>query len=364
MAEISTPSTKVQLPLSLESIDAEWLTEALRAGGHAEARVVGVAVEPLAFTGATTDMARIRLTYDASGKPGPRSAIVKLRGQDELRVQMDTVMSLFSREATFYSELADDVPVRTPAALCVGDGHEHPLVLEDLGHLRLGDQAEGLAVADATATLAALAEMHARYWDFPQGAAAWLNRPTEPMFKQIITQLVSSGAPALAERFADTVPRTVLDQVVTAAPRWGEILDILAQGPNTLVHNDCRLDNLFFEDDGTPVFVDWQIVACTRGIRDVSNLLAGSMDSDDLASSWEGLLRGYHARLLDGGVRDYTFDNCVLDYRRNIVWALGQGLSLLGSLGGGDARGVGERIVRRALPHIVELESFDALDIG
>jgi Ecdysteroid kinase-like family len=364
LAEIASTPAQIPPPASLEGIDAAWLTQALRAAGQTQAAVAGIAVESLAFTGATTDMARIRLTYQPSGRPGPRSAIVKLRGRDELRTQMDAVMSLFAREASFYSELAAQVPVRTPAAWCVGDGNEHPLVLEDLGHLRLGDQSEGLSTVDAAAILDALAAMHARFWDFPDGAAAWLNRPTEPMFQQIITQLVSSGASALAERFADLVPQVVLDQAISAAPRWGEILQLLARGPNTLVHNDCRLDNLFFEPDGTPVFVDWQLVACTRGIRDVSNLLAGSMDSEDLASSWEGLLRGYHARLCDGGVRDYPFDECVLDYRRNVVWALGQGMALLGSLGGGDGRGVGARIIRRALPHIAELKSFDALDIN
>lgn len=365
MAEtVSTPAAG-QSPADpkgpFDDIDIGWLTEALRTGGHTEAAVVSVTVEPLVFTGATTDMSRIRLGYDGAGRPGPASAIVKLRGRDELRTQMDAVMNLFGREATFYSELAPQVPVRTPVALCVGDGNENPLVLEDLGDLRLGDQAQGLSKADASATVTALAAMHAKFWEFGDGVPSWLNNPTDPMFKAIIAQLVDSGTPALAERFGDMMPASVLDQIVTAAPRWGELLEIMAVGPNTLVHNDCRLDNLFFEVDGTPVFVDWQITACTRGIRDVSNLLAGSMEADDLAAHWEDLLRGYHEGLLAGGVRDYSFDDCVLDYRRNIVWALGQGLSLLGSLGGNDSRGVGDQIIRRALPHIIELDSFAAL---
>jgi hypothetical protein len=365
LTETASTSGNERQPSSLDEINRDWLTKALRSGGHTEAVITEITSEPLVFTGATTDMARIVLTYAPGTAPGPRSAIVKLRGRDELRMRMDAVMNLFAREASFYSDLASDVPLRVPSALCVGDGDEHPLVLEDLGHLRLGDQVTGLSVADAAATLDALAAMHARFWNFPdQPPPVWLNRPTEPTFKQIIAQLVSSGATALTERFADTFPHAVLEQVSAAAPRWGDILEILALGPNTLVHNDCRLDNLFFEPDGTPVFVDWQLVACTRGIRDVSNLLAGSMDADDLSSSWESLLRDYHTRLCDEGVRDYTFGDCVLDYRRNIVWALGQGMALLGSLGGGDGRGVGQRIITRALPHIVELKSFDALGIS
>jgi Ecdysteroid kinase-like family len=345
----------------LADIDAVWLDGALRADAPAMSRVVEVSAEALTFTGATTDMARLRITYDASGQPGPASVIAKVRGRDDLRRQMDAVMGLFSREARFYGELAASVPIRTPRALALGDGDEHPLVLEDLGHLRLGDQSQGLSAADAEATLDALADLHAKYWDSAAIAASWLNRPTQPTFKQILVQFVESGAPTLAQRYDGEVPDDVLGRVIAAAPRWDDVLEILSQGPKTLVHNDCRLDNLFFEPEGTPVFVDWQLVASTRGSQDVGNLLAGSVEAADLSGSWERLLRRYHDRLVARGVRGYSFDECVLHYRQNIVWALGQGMALLGSLSAGDERGVGDRIVRRALPHIAELESFEAL---
>lgn len=364
MVESASTAKKQQVSGQFQAIAIAWLTDELRGRGWTEAAVVHFQIEPLVFTGATTDIARIRLRYADAGTPGPASAIVKMRGRDQLRVQMDATMRLFEREARFYSEFASRVPVRTPMALGVGDGDATPLMLADLGDLRLGNQIEGLSPADAEKIVEALAAMHSRFWEFPGGAPAWLNRPVDPTFKHIIAQLVDSGATALAQRFAGIFPAAVIDQVVAIAPRWSELLDMLARGPNTLVHNDCRLDNLFFEPDGTPVFVDWQLVASTRGIRDVSNLLAGSMESADLAESWERLLRRYHDCLLDGGVTGYCFDDCVLDYRRNIFWALGQGMALLGALGGGDDRGVGDRIIRRALPHIVDLESFAALGIS
>jgi hypothetical protein len=87
------------------------------------------------------------------------------------------------------------------------------------------------------------------------------------------------------------------------------------------------------------------------------------MEPADLSTHWRDLLGRYHERLLARGVKNYGFDECTLHYRQNIAWALGQGLALLGPLRGGDARGVGARIIRRALPHMQELESFDALEM-
>jgi hypothetical protein len=345
---------------SLAAIDPAWLDRVLRDGGHSEAKVVSVDAEALTFTGATTDMARLRVGYAGSGRPGPASMVAKIRGTDELRKRMDSVMGLFAREARFYADLAARVPIRTPTAWCVGDGDTTPLLLEDLGALRLGDQSLGLSVADAEAALDALADMHAAFWESPELEADWLTRPTEGAFREMVAGLMVSGLPALAA-YEGRLPARVLAQVPEDPGRYQEFIGRMGEGPHTLVHNDCRLDNLFFAEDGIPVFVDWQIPANTRASQDVGNLLAGSMAAEDLSAHWESLLRRYHDRLVAGGVRGYSFDECVLHYRQNIVWALGQGLALLGALGTNDARGVGDKIVVRSLSHIAELDSFAAL---
>ena len=344
---------------SLSSVDADWLDDALRTGGHSEARVISVQAESLAFAGATTDMARLRISYDDSGEPGPASVVVKIRGKDELRQQMDSVMGLYGREARFYSEYAERVPIRAPQAFAIGDGDTTPLVLEDLGGLRLGDQNEGLSVADAERVLDVLADMHAAFWQSQELSADWLARPASGDLKQLIAQIMLTGAPVLAERYAGKFPDELLAQVPDTPEQWSRIFDRFDQGPHTLVHNDCRLDNMFFDEDGSPVFVDWQFLSDARASQDVGNLLGGSMEADDLSEHWQALLRRYHDRLVAKGVSGYSFDECVLHYRQHVVWALGQGMSLLGALG--DERGVGDSIILRALPHVAELGSFEAL---
>jgi aminoglycoside phosphotransferase (APT) family kinase protein len=139
------------------------------------------------------------------------------------------------------------------------------------------------------------------------------------------------------------------------------VLARCADGPQTLVHSDVRLDNLFFASDGAPVFIDWQLLSRTRGTQDVGNLLAGSMESGDLAANWERLLRRYHDRLVAGGVSGYSFDECVEHYRVNVIYPLGAGMALIGMMDIGDGRGLGDAIVVRCLKHIADLDSFGAL---
>jgi hypothetical protein len=243
----------------------------------------------------------------------------------------------------------------------IGDGDDTPLLLEDLGGLRLGNQMEGMRIADAEAMMDTLGDLHAHFWEAPGLAEPWLASPATGVFAGMIAQLVASGAPALAERYSGTASSAVLSAVVDAAPNWGDALTKCAAGPQTLVHNDCRLDNLFFAEDGTPCLIDWQIAARTRGAQDVGNLLAGSVNSDELAIHWQALLARYHERLIARGVKGYSFDQCIEHYRVNILYPLGAGMALIGAMDIGDGRGLGDVIVTRCLKHIAALDSFAAL---
>lgn len=349
------------MPARLKGLDAAWFTEILRAGEYPQSTVTQAVMEPLAFTGAVADLARFRLEYAPDSASGPASVIAKIRGSDERRVGMDAVMGLYPREARFYAELADHVPLRTPRCYYIGDGSNTPLLLEDLKDLRIGDQVAGLTPADAEKLMDALADLHAAYWGSSQIEADWLASPATGPFAEMIVQLVGSGMETLRERYRGRVEAGILDAVSALAPRWGEVLTRCADGPQTLAHNDCRLDNIFFDHDGTPVFFDWQIVARTRGTQDVGNLLAGSMNSDDLSRHWQTLLRRYHARLCANGVTGYGWDDCLQHYRQNILYPLGAGIALLGHLDIGDNRGLGDAIILRALHHGAELDAFSSI---
>lgn len=174
--------------------------------------------------------------------------------------------------------------------------------------------------------------------------------------------MVRSGAPLLRERYADRAPSGAIDAVERLASRWLDVLHACAEGPGTVIHNDCRLDNVFFDTDGSPIFLDWQMIGVSRGTQDVGNLLAGSMNLEDLRQHWERLLRRYHDRLGEHGVHDYTWQECVAHYRQTILYPLGQGIALIGALAQADGRGLADAALLRALTHCHDLNSFDTVD--
>ncbi|MGH3376371.1 MAG: phosphotransferase, partial [Actinoallomurus sp.] len=164
-------------------------------------------------------------------------------------------------------------------------------------------------------------------------------------------------------RYAGRVPAGVLGAIEEVAPDWAMVLNRCAEGPQTFVHNDFRLDNIFFRPDGEPVVIDWQLAGRCRGTQDLAYLLSGSMATDDLRQCWDVLLCRYHARLTAAGVGGYDLEECRFHYRQSLLYTLAPGIAMLGQmqLQGGDARGLADALVLRTLTHASDLDAFATL---
>jgi aminoglycoside/choline kinase family phosphotransferase len=279
---------------------------------------------------------------------------------------MEAMMGLFPRERYVYAELAEALPVRLPCCYHPGDADKaEPMLLEDLRNLRMGDQVAGLDQADAARLVDVLADLHAAFWEceLPGSDASRLVCWTDPVFGAILTQLVTSGVAALRQRYADRVPEVVLKAIEQAAPDWATVLRRCSEGPQTFVHNDFRLDNIFFQPDGQPVVIDWQLAGRCRGTQDLAYLLSGSMPTDALRDSWDTLVRRYHRRLVAAGVGGYDLEDCRFHYRQSLLYTVAPGIAMLGQmqLRGGDARGLADTLVLRTLTHAGDLDAFATL---
>jgi aminoglycoside/choline kinase family phosphotransferase len=350
----------------IDAIGPGWLTEVLRGAGVTQAAVRHIQTQPLGVASAAGELARLSLRFEPTRPPGPVTIIAKAPGRGPTQRAMDAAMGLFARERFVYAELAGALPVRLPRCYHAGDQDRHkPMLLEDLGALRAGDQVTGLGQADAERLIDVLAELHAAFWesDPPGGDPGRLVSWTDPAVGAMLTQLVTSGVAALRQRYAGRVPAPILTAIAEAAPDWAAVLRRCAEGPQTLVHNDFRLDNIFFEPDGQPVVIDWQLAGRCRGTQDLAYLLSGSMASDALRDGWEVLVRRYHARLAAAGVRGYGLEECRFHYRQSLLYTLATGIAMLGQLqlrGGGD-RGLADTLVLRTLTHASDLDAFATL---
>ena len=342
------------------TVGPQWLSDVLGAA------VTGVETEPLSVASAAGELARLSLTYDSAEAAGPATMIAKAPGSTDIQRMMDAAMGLFARERFVYGEVAGALPVRLPRCYHPGEpDKEEPMLLEDLRGLRMGDQVAGLEPLDAERLVDRLADLHAAFWetDPPGGDASRLVSFADPLFGAMLTQLVTSGVGALRERYEGRVSPGVLDAIEEAAPEWASVLQRCAEGPQTFVHNDFRLDNIFFEPDGEPVVLDWQLAGRCRGTQDLAYLLSGSMATDALRECWERLVERYHARLLAAGVVGYDLEECRFHYRQSLLYTVAPGIAMLGQMqiGGGDARGLADTLILRTLTHAAELDAFATL---
>ena len=132
--------------------------------------------------------------------------------------------------------------------------------------------------------------------------------------------------PQFAERFDP-----LLRQGFARVTDWiGEHAYELAQrlhrgAPQTLIHGDLRLDNVFFDEekpDDPVILIDWQLAGCGAGAYDVAYLLGGSLDAASGRDVEEDLLRTYHETLIEYGVKDYAYGEFRRDYERALLTVL------------------------------------------
>jgi hypothetical protein len=109
--------------------------------------------------------------------------------------------------------------------------------------------------------------------------------------------------------------------------------------------------------------IDWQICARGRGVFDVAYLLSQSAPPALRQAEEMRLLQTYHRALLDHGVQGYTFEECLLDYRRSILFALVYPVIVCGSLDLANARGhqLATVVLERSVAAILDLHAAELL---
>ena len=356
---------KNDIPPRASAINLAWINKAL--ADHVDGVVKGFDIEILGegegFTGA---IVRVTLRYP-DGASGPASVIVKLPTEGENRAAVEAV-GAYEREIRVYRELASRIPLRMPDCL-FSDFDEQPgsqhtpaiirfldrlpswlmpftiafirflgrfanrsyvLVLEDMCSSLPGNQVAGCDVDTARRVLLEVAEMHSEFWGAgAQDERAWL-LPGDVATNLLAKVTLDSMAP-FRENFREELDEHALAVLDYYEAHGSTIAHELHESPLTLIHGDLRLDNIFFDDDGS-------VRALSPGAWDVAYFLSGSLDESVADGAVEGLLEDYYEALTAHGVSDYSYE----DFRRDIdmafVLMLGR-ISALEELDFGEDRG-------------------------
>jgi hypothetical protein len=310
---------------SIEGIDAPWLTEVLNASGH-DGTVAEVRTSTIGEgVGMMSELTRLDLTYRHGS--GPSSLIAKSPVTNEANLALAQAFNLYRREVFFYRDLAQRTTARLPKIYFADiddDGADFLILMEDLAHMRLGDQVQGCGLEEARACVEWLGRHHASFWDRTDDPALAFMPPVWPSYHgEGLVQGFAYGWEPMLEAFGDRIPERYVhmkDLYLSAQPA---LFQWMSTPPTTLVHGDFRMDNLFF-DDSSPtdalLALDWQAALLGRGSQDLVLFLTGSVRSEVRRAHERELVARWHACLCEAGVTGYSADDAWDDYRRAVAY--------------------------------------------
>ena len=360
------------IPASPRDISPGWLTETLREGGHlpSPAEVVAIEHEPIAgVVGMLGEIGRLRLRYRDAPAGAPRTLIVKSPIEAPVNRQLAVGMKLYEREVRFYQQVAPSVSWRLPRCLAAemdpatGD---FVLLLEDLVDLQVGDQILGATIEQAEIAVDALADLHARWWDAPElragGTLDWIPTLDAAINRSGYDYVRASWEPFVAH-YGERIGPAGVAFGEAMLGNLDELLRRAGEGPLTIVHNDFRLDNLFF-DAGEPgrvggfAAVDWQLMSAASGAHDLAYFLNGSLSLAARRACEATLVERYLARLESAGVavdRRDLWDRYRLSTVLHVIYPIA---------GGGDGWDLGNERGRAVIDRMVEGYFAAALEHG
>ena len=178
------------------------------------------------------------------------------------------------------------------------------------------------------------------------------------MYLAAVPPIYAVGLPVLERDWEDRVGADAVALARRIGGRFDDVLGRMADGATTVLHGDARLDNIFFDGDEA-IFLDFQLTIRGRGPHDLAYLVGTSMPVEDQRGHWERLLRRYHRALVDAGVSDYAWEQCLKDYRESLLYLTVGAMSLIATFESGNERGaaMAEAYVVRMMRHVVECEA-------
>lgn len=223
--------------------------------------------------------------------------------------------SFYERELLFYERVAPLVPGRTPKLYRTQHQPElerFTLIIEDPSHLEIPDQIAGLEISTVVDWMAI---MHAAFWDdVDTEALSFMPKANDPINLLLADQYTQDWNPFL-QIYGSELPEGGKELGEMLADNFAWLLHALTGRPQTVVHTDFHLDNLFFDEDGEVIPIDWQVRTRTTGIYDVAYFLGGSLTIEDRRSNERRLVKRYVDKLASLRVENYEFEQAWREYR-------------------------------------------------
>lgn len=309
------------VPRRVEDLTPAWLSETL------ERHVESVEVNGELPQGIPSSVIPLRVSF-ADPAEHCLELVAKFPTSNEKLRRLS--VSRYEREVGFYNDLQRYVSLPVPrcyyASYDAVTGH-HLLLLE---HVQ-GDQmsaVEGCSDEQALIAVDQLAHWHAAHWG---GQPEWLDG-TEPDLTMLPKHYAKLW-PKFVARVAADLPQSVNATADLFVERTPQIIrHCFFAAPRTVIHRDYSLRNMIFQVGGRCVVFDWESIMRGRGPADLSSLLTQDLPVERRRHLEPGLIARYHAMLIADGVQDYSYEECLDDYRYAILERLSTLVSMIVAL--------------------------------
>ncbi len=355
---------RIKNPLHPQQITAEWITFALQAGGvvkHSAARILNKEILG-GGRGFLSSVVRVLLDYDGVEKDAPKSVVVKIEPESDTLHRFGDELNAFQREILFYKEVAGNAPIRLPILyFSVDEPPAYSMVMEDLSSYTPGDQVIGMHREQVMATVEIIAKLQARYWN---------NIALERLKWMPTTNAIGIDYHDKWASFVSNFGSYVDEEGLEVGERLGNSISWVEQEiekrPKTIVHTDLREDNLLFGDqnsDDAILILDWQLAIRSIGAFDVARIIGGSELPSERSGHQFEVLRSWYEVLLREGVREYSWEDAVRDFRLGSLQLLCFPVHFHVAFIGSEGRSMelAKAICRRVFSSAVEIDAASVL---
>jgi len=314
------------LPLTVDDLTTDWLQLALSdvvKGATIEefsTEIIGIGA---GFMG---QLARVGLRYADDSTNAPRSVIAKFASTRPETREMAREQNLYQREIGFYRDIGQDVGISVPACYYSElreESNFFVMILEDLAPGIPSDQVTGTDRETSREVIEQFAKLHAKWWnceDLEDYAwAKWVIQETPidealGSFEESMKQAEATG------RF-DAYPE--MKRLMPLLPPLFRIAPA-PPFPFTLTHGDLRSDNIIQRspEGGRFAVIDWQLAGIGDPVNDIARWLVQSISIEDRRDTEQELLKLYHGRLVEHGVKNYSYKKFINDYKTNLIVVL------------------------------------------
>lgn len=319
-------SNDLPLPLSVEGINADWLTRALAV------RYPGVEVtacDIVDINAGTSTKIRVRARYNAVGVAAklPPTFIVKGGFAEHSQAMAMT----YANEHRFYAYVQPHVAMRSPACYYAGidpSSYQAIVIMEDLvaRGVEFCHPLKPQTFDQIARRLRAMARYHGQTWNSPQFAQGGAMSMLRGAFDEGTHGYVDHYLQAEQWQRLMALPRGAAVSKQFHDRHWLRAqLDALEEfhrtAPVCVTHGDTHLGNLYIDADGEPGFFDQQVRAAPWHY-DVTYHLIGGLDIADRRRWDRALLAIYLEALRSHGIDAPDFDTAWQALRRESPWGL------------------------------------------